>query len=145
VLILVYALAYRDPDVAPIAAIWPLGWVGFLLAFLAIIPPLFVPFQQKAKSWAVLSSEGVYYFPPNLSYEPPPGRMVTHAFSLGGTSFMRILTRGVRFAPDGVAILGPRRFGIIPMHFIIPTRDPVIRARIRGWAEEHRVPVSGEV
>ena len=85
------------------------------------------------------------YFPPNLSYEPPPGRMVVHTFALGGTSFMRILTRGVRFAPDGVAILGPRRFGIIPNHFIIPTRDPEIRARIRAWAEEHRIPVSGVV
>lgn len=56
VLILVYALAYRDPDVAMIAAIWPFGWVGFLLAVLVIVPPLFVPFQQKAKSYAVLSS-----------------------------------------------------------------------------------------
>jgi RsiW-degrading membrane proteinase PrsW (M82 family) len=145
VLILVYALAYRDPDVAMIAAIWPFGWVGFLLAFLVIVPPLFVPFQQKAKSYAVLNSEGVSYFPPNLSYEPPPGRMTIQALALGGTSFMRILTRGVRFAPDGVAIVGPRRFGIIPNHFIIPTRAPDIRARIRASAEEHRIPVSGEV
>jgi hypothetical protein len=143
VLILVYALAYSDPDVAMLAAIWPFAWVGFLLAFLVIVPPLFVPFQRKAKSYAVLSSEGVCYSPPNLSYDPPPGRGVTHALALGGTSYMRILTRGVRFDPDGVAIIGPRRFGILPNHFIIPTRDPAVRARIRDWATDHRIPVAG--
>lgn len=71
--------------------------------------------------------------------------MTIQALALGGASYMRILTRGVRFAPDGVEIVGPRRFCIIPNHFIIPTRDPDIRARIRAWAEEHRIPVSGEV
>jgi hypothetical protein len=144
VLILVYALAYRDPDVVMFAAIWPFAFGGFLLSLAAIFATLFVPFQQKAKSWAVLSSETVTYFPPHLSYHAPPGRVVSHAFALGGTSFMRILTRGVRFAPDGVTIIGPRRFGLLPNHFIIPARDPVIRARIRDWAEEHRIPVLEE-
>ena len=143
VLILVYALAYRDPDVVMFAAIWPLMIGAFWLSLIGVIPPLFVPFQQKAKSWAVLSYEVVIYQPPYLSYQDPAGRGRSHTLVIGGTSFMRILTRGVRFAPDGVTIVGPRRFGLLPNHFIIPTRDPQIRARIRDWATAHRIPVHG--
>jgi hypothetical protein len=145
VLILIQGAAHADPEAITSAARWAIGCLVASLSVLAVIPSLFVPFQQKAKSVAFLSSETVTYVPPNLSYHPPPGRMVNYALVLGGTSYMRILTRGVRFAPDGVAILGPRRFGIIPNHFIIPTRDPEIRERIRAWADEQRIPVSGEV
>lgn len=142
----VYGAALDDPaTIGPAVRLTAIGSVGFLLSLLAVIPSLFVPFQQKAKSVAFLSSETVTYVPPNLSYHPPRGRMVNYALVLGGMSYMRILTRGVRFAPDGIAIIGPRRFGIIPNHFIIPTRDPGIRARVRGWAFEHRIPVSGDV
>lgn len=145
VLILAHGLAHRDPEAAISALTWLSGFGLFLLAIIVTVSSLFVPAQQKEKSVAVLGSEEVYYFPPRLSYEPPPGRSDARlGLAVGGTSFMRILTRGVRFAPDGVTIIGPRRFGIIPNHFIIPARDPEIRARIRAWAEEHRIPVTGD-
>jgi hypothetical protein len=142
VLILVGALAYRAPDVAMFAAIWPLAFGGLWLSLTVIFATLFVPFQQKVKSLAVLGSEVVMYLPPSLTHHWPQ-RIGPNQFVLGGTSFMRILTRGVRFDPDGVAIIGPRRFGILPNHFIIPTRDPAIRARIRDWATAHSIPVHG--
>jgi hypothetical protein len=145
VLILAHGLAHRDPEAAISALTWLSGFGLFLLAIIVTVSSLFVPAQQKEKSVAVLGSEEVYYFPPRLSYEPPPGRSDARlGLAVGGTSFMRILTRGVRFAPDGVTIIGPRRFGIIPNHFIIPARDPEIRARIRAWAEEHRIPLAGD-
>jgi hypothetical protein len=124
---------------------WLLGVGLTFLSIIVMVSALFVPAQQKEKSRAFLGSEEVYYFPPRLSYEPPPGRSDAGlGLAVGGTSFMRIMTRGVRFDRDGVTIIGPRRFGILPNHFIIPTRDRFIRARIRAWAEEHRIPVSGE-
>jgi hypothetical protein len=124
---------------------WLLGVGLTFLSIIVMVSSLFVPAQQKEKSRAFLGSEEVYYFPPRLSHEPPPGRSDAGlGLAAGGTSFMRIMTRGVRFDPDGVTILGPRRFGIVPNHFIIPTRDPQIRARIRAWADEHRIPVSGQ-
>ncbi len=146
VLILIHGLAHRDPEAAMSAMSWLLAFGLTFLALIVTVASLFVPAQQKEKSRAFLGSEEMYYFPPRLSYEPPPGRSDAGlGLALGGTSYMRIMTRGVRFAPDGVAIIGPRRFGIIPNHFIIPTGDPFIRNRIRAWAEEHRIPVSGEV
>jgi hypothetical protein len=144
VLVLVYGVAHDDPEAGANSARWAILCVGGFLSLLSIIPPLFVPFQQKAKSIAVLTSETVAYSPPFLSYHPPRGVGIQHAFALGGTSFMRILTRGVRFAPDGVTILAPKLYGFIPMHFIIPTRDPAIRARIRAWAEQHRIRIAGD-
>jgi hypothetical protein len=143
VLILTHGLAHRDPEAAMSAMSWLLGVGLTFLSIIVMVSALFVPAQQKEKSRALLGSEEVYYSPPRLSHEPPPGRTDAGlGLAIGGTSFMRILTRGVRFASDGVTIIGPRRLGIVPNHFIIPTRDPEIRARIRDWAEEHRIPVS---
>jgi hypothetical protein len=145
VLIVTHGLAHRHPEAAMSAMSWLLGVGLTFLSIIVTVSSLFVPAQQKKKSFAFLGSEEVYYSPPRLSHEPPPGRSDAGlGLALGGTTFMRILTRGVRFAPDGVTIIGPRRFGIIPNHFIIPARDPEIRARIRAWAEEHRIPVAGD-
>jgi hypothetical protein len=76
VLILIHGLAHPrsgSRDVRHVLA------ACFGLAFLSLIvtvASLFVPAQQKEKSRAFLGSEEVYYFPPNLSYEPPPGRTI---------------------------------------------------------------------
>ena len=140
-LILVHGAARDDPEALGAAGFWAALSVGLFVSLLVLVPNLFVPFQQKVKPAGWLSSEVVTCRPPFLSCQPPPDRPgPAHAFGLGGTSFMRSLTRGVRFEPDGVTILAQRLYGLFPMHFRIPARDPEIRARIRAWAEERRIP-----
>ena len=116
------------------------GALGFAVfwATMTIVMCITVPLTQKAKSQAWFTSETTGYSPALIGKGQGGGDI-----TIGSLDFMRIQTRGVRFEPDGVAILAPRLYGFVPVSFRVPSRDPAIRERIRAWAQENGILVVG--
>ncbi|MEL7106865.1 MAG: hypothetical protein AAGM21_13160 [Pseudomonadota bacterium] len=101
--------------------------------------PFFAGVAPRACSSAHLSQSSVGYVGADIcmAWGGPIG--------LAGCEFLRILTRGIRFAPDGVRVLAPSIFIIFSRDFTIPTRDPDQRRAIAQWAAAHNIPVTGDI